>query len=481
MNILLIKRLYSFKTYVFILFINLFVLSETGMTQWAPTSTNGAPSPRIRHTAVWTGSKMIIWGGNPPYLNTGGVYDLLSNSWTTTSTTNAPEMRSFHTAVWSGSKMIIWGGGSTAVGLNTGGLYDPSQNSWTATSISNAPGPRTQPTSIWTGSKMIVWGGCTHNGSNYIWLNTGGQYDPVANSWTETSTTNAPSGRQQHVMVWTGSKVIIWGGCDLNGAINFFQTGGVYDPANNTWTETSLTNAPTPRVSPSVVWTGSKMIIWGGGGVGGQFNTGAIYDPSSNTWTAISTTNAPEPRIWHSAVWTGSRMIIWGGYNSNPSTVYNNGYAYDPVTNQWSPINTSNAPSARQYQTTIWTGNLMIVWGGAGTDLNAPVNTGGIYSDTLVGITQSGSKISDGYTLSQNYPNPFNPVTTIEYSLAKAGSIELRVYDVLGKEVEELVNDYKQAGTYSVSFYAEDLPSGTYFYTINVDGFVATRKMILNK
>ena len=81
-------------------------------------------------------------------------------------------------------------------------------NSWTATSTTNAPAARGYHTAVWTGSEMIVWGGTDHN--NY-W-NTGGRYNPGTNSWTATSTTNAPVGRWFHTAVWTGSEMIIWGG-----------------------------------------------------------------------------------------------------------------------------------------------------------------------------------------------------------------------------------------------------------------------------
>ena len=84
---------------------------------------------RERHTAVWTGSEMIVWGGLAGgYLNAGGRYNPASNSWTAVSTTGAPAARSSHTAVWTGSEMIVWGGSDTSVGhLNDGGRYDPSR------------------------------------------------------------------------------------------------------------------------------------------------------------------------------------------------------------------------------------------------------------------------------------------------------------------------------------------------------------------
>jgi hypothetical protein len=81
---------------------------------WTPTSISNAPSLRELHTAVWTGSEMIIWGGHDGNeLNTGGIYNPSTDSWTATSTTNTPTAREYHTAVWSGSEMMLDVGGGT--------------------------------------------------------------------------------------------------------------------------------------------------------------------------------------------------------------------------------------------------------------------------------------------------------------------------------------------------------------------------------
>ncbi len=79
------------------------------------------------------------------------------DTWTPTSLNNVPEARELHTAVWTGSEMIIWGGFNGGGELITGGRYNPSTDSWTATA--NVPGPRREHTAVWTGTEMIVWGG----------------------------------------------------------------------------------------------------------------------------------------------------------------------------------------------------------------------------------------------------------------------------------------------------------------------------------
>lgn len=87
----------------------------------------------------------------------------------------------------------------------------------------------------------------------------------------------------------------------------------------------------------------------------------------------------------------------------------------------------------------------------------------------------------DDFSMEQNYPNPFNPTTKIKYQIANAGFVNLRIYDVLGNEVETLINREIQAGSYELEFNASKLPSGIYYYTLNAGEFSQTRKMILLK
>jgi len=337
---------------------------------WTATNTTNAPSPREGHTAVWTGSEMLIWGGSG--LNTGGSYNPATDSWTSTSTTNAPSERSFHTAIWTGSEMIVWGGRLSGPDLlNTGGRYNPGTESWAATEVTNAPSARQYHTAIWTGTEMIVWGG---EDENLAVLDTGGKYDPNTDSWTATTTNNAPTPREVHTAVWTGSEMVIWGGFDDSSDLN---TGGKYDPSTDNWAPTSTTNAPIARESHTAVWTSTEMIVWGGLSIDfvSNLNTGGRYNPVTNSWAATSTISAPSPRETHTAVWTGSEMITWGGVDF--LNYFNIGGRYNPSLDSWLATNTTNAPSARAFHTAVWTGSKMIVWSGGNNSGDS--NTGGIY------------------------------------------------------------------------------------------------------
>jgi flagellar hook assembly protein FlgD len=83
--------------------------------------------------------------------------------------------------------------------------------------------------------------------------------------------------------------------------------------------------------------------------------------------------------------------------------------------------------------------------------------------------------------MNQNFPNPFNPTTTIKYALPQATKVNIKIYDILGREVETLINEIQNAGTYSVNWDASNFPSGVYFYKLHAGDFVQTNKMVLIK
>jgi hypothetical protein len=97
------------------------------------------------------------------------------------------------------------------------------------------------------------------------------------------------------------------------------------------------------------------------------------------------------------------------------------------------------------------------------------------------GVNNNNSNIPTEYTLKQNYPNPFNPTTVISYALPKSGIVKLVVYDLLGREVKTLVNEFKAAGTYEITFDASGIASGLYFYRFEAGGFIDIKKIVLIK
>ena len=413
---------------------------------WTATTTANAPVARNQHTAVWTGTEMIVWGGIfVP--NSGGRYNPSTDSWTATSRTNAPVARIGHRALWTGTEMIVWGGLTGTISFenetNTGGRYNPSTNTWIATSITNAPTARSGHTAVWTGSEMIVWGGFLHVATS----NTGGRYDPATNTWTATSTTNAPPARDGHTAVWTGSEMIVWGGyTDINVPL---ITGGRYNPSTNSWIATGTTNAPPARYYHTAVWTGSEMIVWGGyvriPGRPLATNTGGKYNPGTNSWRATSRFNTPFSQGSHTAVWTGSEMIIYGGSVSP-------GGRYQPTADSWRATSITNAPTGGHH-TAVWTGSEMIVWGGSS---GIPVNTGGRYC--------------------AQPPSP--PLTVIQPNGGEvwtAGSVHQIKWEGNLSHSDHLIIQYSRDGGASWFRIAQDVPAFTFGYWWQVDNFPTTQ------
>lgn len=172
----------------------------------------------------------------------------------------------------------------------------------------------------------------------------------------------SPAPRIGGTVVWTGNYVVVWGG--LTAGFASTNTGGRYDPALDSWQPTSLTSAPSPRYGHSAVWTGSSMIIWDG--IGDPSHPisprGRRYNPISDTWSAMSSTNAPSPSANWFAAWTGNVMITWAN---------GTGGRYNPATDAWSPMNSSIGPFVSRYAV-AWTGARLVFWGGEAGTFNPP-------------------------------------------------------------------------------------------------------------
>ena len=311
-----------------------FFLTALVLTIWVgvlcANASNSAPAGRNGFTAVWTGTEMIIWGGvfyngNNTYFNDGWRYNPAANTWTQITTNGAPSARAYHTAVWTGTEMIIWGGQKSGV-VNGGARYNPATDTWTSMSTAGAPSSLANLAAVWTGSEMIVWGGGINGTST-----TGARYNPLTDTWTAMSNTGAPGNRSSFSALWTGTEFIVWGGIAAN-TVNHLNDGARYNPTSNIWTTVTTTGAPAARAAHAAVWTGSEMIIWGGDMEEPpyDYSDGGRYNPASNSWVATMNTSGytPTPRQSHTAVMDETNMIEWGG-NYAESGDLNDGSRYN--------------------------------------------------------------------------------------------------------------------------------------------------------
>jgi hypothetical protein len=245
----------------------------------------GPLAGRSRHSAVWTGDEMIVWGGwhgRGPRAS-GAAYDPRTRRWRTIAA--APlSARLDHAAVWTGDEMIVWGGSGPfrrgrAQVFGDGAAYDPEAGTWRRLSpapLRSAP-TRTLERSIeveldatWTGTRMLVWNGLA-----------GATYEPRSDRWTSLP---PPPPRLRHwkpsdSAVWTGRRLIVFGGTASDNHADFIADAAAYDPVRSRWT--NLLPAPIlGRDRHAAVWTGTEMLIWGGCCRGSRhFRHGALYRP----------------------------------------------------------------------------------------------------------------------------------------------------------------------------------------------------------
>jgi N-acetylneuraminic acid mutarotase len=365
---------------------------QAGEFAYAPAtdSWRTLPSPPINgcrhdHTAVWTGTEMIVWGGwfndtvgGPLAYADGARYDPSANEWTQVSNVNAPDSRRFHVATWAGSKMILWGG-NFAANYRDGFEYDPASDEWTPLSTVGPPvEPTTGPvlTAIGNGELLLC---CDSEGRGWryhlghdrwskiprfhvatqdaYWAWTGSElvvtdvahtarFFPESEQWIGGGV--HAERRMRSASVWTGTQWIVWGGEAASFAAER-RDGWLYDPLIDA--RIDMAPAPESRESPAAIWTGKEMIVWRGFPGGEPFH----YEPAADTWRRGSSQGAPQDNSDPPAVWTGEEMIVWTGPD---------GARYDPNTRQWMPMSSVGGPSSTIGHTMVWTGQEAIVWGG---------------------------------------------------------------------------------------------------------------------
>ena len=332
---------------------------------WTPIATPTIIAARAGHTAVWTDNEMIIWGGynweaptfpSFQYLTDNGRYDPSLDEWSSISAIDAPRGREGHTATWTGTEMIVWGGTFGQASTNTGGRYNPATDTWSPMSTVGAPLSGIHHSAVWTGSELVIWGG---NGD-------GARYDPVTDTWTPVSMVNAPSARRGHKAIFDGQRMIVWGGKDNSGSI--VTDGAAYDPVSDVWTPLPSQGAPGgtgPFEAASVVSSGADMLVWlpeevwdydqyADDWYSYYVSQTRRFDFQNQQWSSVL--DACDPTATPNAVWLTDKMLSW---NFN----HTKGQSYNQTLDTWAPI-TPYPNTIATGTSVVVAGDQVIVWGG---------------------------------------------------------------------------------------------------------------------
>ena len=321
-------------------------------------------------SGVWTGREVLFTSADA---QVGAAYNPTTNSWRRLpgglAPTGTAQGGSFSS--WTGKEMLVSGLANAA--------YDPATNRWR-----RLPPPGNyggMPAVVtWTGSQMIQWGGgCCGDFSA-----GGSAYTPASNTWRNLPA--APlAGRRASASAWTGKELIIVGGYTEEAmgprrviTDRVFADAAAYNPKTRTWRR--LPPLPVPRLGATAVWDGRQVLVAGGtAGVGRRLLVDVFgYRPSTNRWQRLR----PMPRgrdghvtgDGHVAVWTGSRLLVWGGWTVRGGRrVYpRTGLSFDPISNRWSPLLPGSPLAGRIGPTAVWTGRSIIVTGRSGAAAYSP-------------------------------------------------------------------------------------------------------------
>jgi hypothetical protein len=268
--------------------------------------------------AVWTGSEMLVTG------ITNAAYKPATNHWRLLPAPpegwGAPAF-----TVWTGRQLIGWGGGCCGDSNAWGAAYTPATNSWEM--LPPAPLAGRQGTvGAWTGTELIIVGGNDADGKVFA---TAAAYNPATLSWRRLPPLPAP--RTGATATWDGTEVLVVGG--RRAGMDLYADGVGYNPSTNRWRR--LPAMGTSREGHVAVWTGSRLLVWGGGTIRGRAFVapphGLAYDPVTNRWSPLPVSPL-RGRFGATAVWTGAKMILWGGrpvvYGSG--ALFADGAAYTP-------------------------------------------------------------------------------------------------------------------------------------------------------
>jgi len=302
------------------------------------------------------------------------------------------------------------------------------------------------------------------------------EYDPVTEEWADKEPMQ--DARKHFGTCELNGKIYVFGGWD-NFAQVEYATLHEYDPATDTWTQ--KTDMPTTRSMFACCTYDGKIYALGGWENDSSEVNGSVieYDPSADTWT--TKTPMPCPVNYGTASAVDGKIYLIGGYcwfDGEDGTRCSLVQEYNLETDEWT--NKTPLPIERGAMTSVFIGDYIYVMNGSDT----------VHEDNGIGYTYvyepPSEFVTDSnpveYILMKNYPNPFNPQTTITYSLYHSGLVNLVIYDVLGREVETLVDEMKKPGSYSVLWNGADFTSGVYFYQIKLDDSkVLTHKMLLMK
>jgi N-acetylneuraminic acid mutarotase len=333
--------------------------------------------------------------------------------------------------------------------------------------------------------KIYLIGGA-ENPSSPVYQNTIYIYDIASNIWSKNSVQLPLSLGWCKAASYQDSLIYIVGGYDGSYPINRVLLFNV-----KTNTVRDCTPLPNMLFGGAMAISGNSIVYIGGVGANDEISASTYVgqisqsDKTQITWNQKTDYPSGKRFRWDAAAWINNCVIVSGGCKTLDWYTTPESYFYDVAADKWTQLETKpTSVFASSVGSVILPNNswrFIVSSGFRGGSYGTETTEIYYNNDNVPSSVKSDLVPILGFELAQNYPNPFNPSTIIKYSVPEDGYVKLSVYNILGKEVSALVNNWQRSGSYSVMFNARDLSSGVYFYKLESGPFNATKKLIVIK
>ena len=313
-----------------------------------PASLTGAhrgEAVRSGHQALWTGAELVVWGGTTA--SPQGVVWSGGRNYRALPEEGAPPADGWH--------VLAWQDGSVVVGERSIATFDLDSDTWSELPAIPTRGDMVTAAAVTGADLVVAWTmrGVDSLGPSYWHYLPDGEWQELPNAYPREGVIP---------LVSIGDEVMTWGLGHPEYPEDNLSLGVRYRPASETWQLVSAEGEPSRRHSHVLVWTGSEAIIWGGHAdeVGDTLTDGARYDPERDEWEAMNTEGAPVLRA-ESAVAAGRKMVVYGLLGEDQR----GGAVYDVDTDSWSDLTMKCGPSADLLGTSLtWIDSGLVLWGG---------------------------------------------------------------------------------------------------------------------
>jgi len=461
-----------------ILFI--FIVSSLTIAQNFGRWTDAAPMNLDREylaSVILPSGNVLVTGGysnsKDTTTNTCEEYDCRKNSWRFVASMNIP--RSIHQLILLDSNRVIAIGGYK---LTSCEIYNISEDKWYITDSLKIPRYGGWTANRLSNGKIIVTGGFLvgNDLKTFKFLNDTEIFDPVTEKWVIVDSLKIEKAYHTATLLNNGNLLIVggetYGGLELNDCEE-------YDPLSDKWTKVdSLTTA---RYSHSATLLPNGTVFVSGGS-NYSLSTSApwlrsceVYNSSINKWQAVGSMYYPRNSHYTILINDGYILFLGGDMGNDTWELYNIS-TFQSIFNDKFPI-TQISPRVEK----LPDNEVISIGGTTWSNSSLPIFSSTPMCERYSTIldVNAYNNIPISFELFQNYPNPFNPSTTINYKITEPGYVSLKIYDVLGRIIDVLVDKWESSGKHKVSWRAYNKSSGIYMYKLQFDKYVVTKKMVL--